>query len=97
MLKISTKDSNTKHLLVLEGKLVAPWTDELRSICHAPQSKSDGRELIIDLKGVTDISTEGEETLLCLMAQGAKFRGTGVFMKQVLKEIARRLPRNDGA
>ena len=91
MLKISAKDNKTTHLLVLEGKLIAPWTNELRAICHGPESDSVGPELVIDLRGVTDISADGEEALLCLMTQGVKFRGTGVFMKQVLKQLARRV------
>ena len=97
MLRISIKDTKTRHLLLLEGKLVAPWTDELRSICHGFGSDPDQRELVIDVRGVTDVSADGEEALLCLMVQGAQFRGTGVFMKQVLKQIARRIRRNNQA
>jgi anti-anti-sigma regulatory factor len=96
MLKISVKNSKTIHLLVLEGKLVAPWTNELKSICHRSDN-DDSRELVIDLEGVTDISADGEEILLCLMVQGAKFRGAGVFMKQVLKELAHRVRQNGKA
>jgi hypothetical protein len=53
-----------------------------------------GRELVIDLQGVTDISADGEEALYCLMVQGAKFRGGGVFINQVLKQLAQRVRRN---
>jgi hypothetical protein len=94
MLKISIKDSKTRHLLVLEGKLLAPWTNELKCVCQGFTSDLNDRELVIDVRGVTDISTDGEDALLCLMMQGAKFRGPGVFMKQVLKQLARRVPRN---
>jgi hypothetical protein len=97
MLKISIKDSKTTRRLVLEGKVVAPWANELRSACNGLRSQPDQRQLVIDVRGVTDISAEGEQVLLCLMVQGAKFRGTGVFMKQVLKELARRILRNDYA
>ena len=95
MLKISIKDSKTRRVLVLEGKLVAPWTDELRSICHGFGSDPDQRELVVDVQGVTDISADGEEALLCLMVQRAHFRGAGVFMKQVLKQLARRIRQNN--
>jgi hypothetical protein len=94
MLKISVNDSKTRRLLVLEGKLVAPWANELRSFCQAPGTDPDQTELIIDVGGVTDISVDGEEALLCLMVQGAKFRATGLYMKQVLKQLARRVHRN---
>jgi anti-anti-sigma regulatory factor len=95
MLKISIKDSHTRRLLVLEGKIIAPWTDELsKAACQNLVSHLAGRELVIDLQGVTDISADGEEALYCLMVQGAKFRGGGVFIKQVLKQLAQRVRRN---
>lgn len=90
MLKISIQNSKTRRLLILEGKLVAPWTIELKNVCHGPGGELDHGKLIIDVRGVTDISVDGEEALMCLMSQGAQFRGTGVFMKQVLKQLARR-------
>jgi hypothetical protein len=97
MFKISIKNSKTRRLLVLEGKLVAPWTNELSSICHSGGSDLERRELAVDVRGVTNISPDGEEALLCLMVQGAKFRGAGVFMKEVLKQLTRRVSRNEQA
>jgi anti-anti-sigma regulatory factor len=92
MLKISIKDSQTKRVLVLEGKLIAPWTNELnKAACQDRTIHAANRELIIDLWGVTDISSDGEEALFCLMVQGAKFRGGGVFVKRVLKQLAQRV------
>ena len=96
MLKISIKDSQTKRLLVLEGKIIAPWTHELSKVCQDHTNHVADRELVIDLRGVTDISADGEEALYCLMVQGAKFRGGGVFVKQVLKQLAQRVCRNNG-
>ena len=96
MLKISIKDTQTKRLLVLEGKLIAPWTNEFsKAACQDRGIHAADRELIIDLWGVTDISADGEEALYCLMIQGAKVRGGGVFIKQVLKQLAQRVRRND--
>jgi anti-anti-sigma regulatory factor len=92
MLKISTKKSRTTCLLVLEGKLIAPWTNELsNAACQNSANHDAGRQLVIDLGGVTDISAEGEEALYCLMVRGAKLRGGGVFIKQVLKQLAQRM------
>jgi len=92
MLKISIKDRRSRRLLVLEGKIFAPWTDELTKVaCQDDANQIAGRELVIDLQGVTDISADGEETLYSLMVQGAKFRGGGVFIKQVIKRLAQRM------
>lgn len=90
MLKISTIENQTKCLLVLEGKLLPPWTDELKNICSERQIRSNHGELVIDIRGLTVISREGEDVLLSLMLQGAKFRGSDVFTRQILKQLARR-------
>jgi anti-anti-sigma regulatory factor len=92
MLKISIRDRKASRLLVLEGKLIAPWTKELTEA--ASQNHVAKLELVVDLRGVTDISADGEEALFGLMVQGAKFRGAGVFIKQILKQLSQRLRRD---
>lgn len=95
MLKISAKDGKSGCLLVLEGKLIAPWTNELiEAASHNDRAK---HELVLDLRGVTDISADGEETLYRLLVQGAKFRGAGVFVKAILKQLAQRMRRDDSS
>ena len=90
MLKISIVELGTRRQLVLEGKLIAPWTDELTRICKGYQGQLQESELVVDIRGVTVISREGEDVLLALMRQGAKFRGRDVFTRQILRELARR-------
>lgn len=94
MLKISIVEGRKQHRLVVEGKLVAPWCDELKTACERAGSGLDGRELVIDLKNVTTISQQGESLLLELMKQGARFRGCGLFTNEILKQLGRRLRRN---
>lgn len=53
MLKISVVDSQNERHLVLEGKLVAPWTTELRKACEQATEGLNGRELVIDLKNLS--------------------------------------------
>ena len=90
MLKISIIENDHKRQLVLEGKLVAPWTNELKNLSREVAVDRSHRELIIDLRSVTAISAEGEDVLLVLMDQGAKFRVSGVFIRQVMKNLSRR-------
>src|SRR5438874_2589298 len=94
MLKISCVEGRKQRWLVVEGRLVAPWSDELKAACERAGAGLDGRELAIDLKNVTTISQEGENLLLELMQQGLKCRGCGVFTNEILKQVARRLRRN---
>jgi hypothetical protein len=94
MLRISVVEGSRQRRLVVEGKLFAPWAAELRSSWRRAKADLNGRELVVDLKGVTAINEDGERVLLELMKQGARFRASGVFTKQVLKWLAANVRRN---
>jgi len=90
MFKVSVVESRNQRRLVLEGKLIAPWAEELRTACEVARSDLDGRELVVEVKNLTAINQAGENVLLELMQQGVKFRSCGIFTKHVLKVLARR-------
>ena len=94
MLKISIVDSSKQRRLILEGKLVAPWADELQTACARERTDLDGRELVVHLKNIIAISQDGEDILLALMNDGVKLRSDGMFTKYVLRQIARKSRRN---
>ena len=94
MLKISIVERRKQRRLVVEGRLVAPWSDELKAACEQAGSGLGGRELVIDLKNVTTIGQQGEDLLLELMKRGVRLRGCGVFTNEILKQVARRSRRN---
>jgi hypothetical protein len=90
MLKLSIVEANGQRKLVLEGRLVAPWTDEVESAWRRAHENLDGRKLVIDLTNVTVISQEGENTLFNLTRSGARFTCGGVLTKHLLRQLARR-------
>jgi hypothetical protein len=90
MLKISLIDGRAQCRLILEGKLIAPWAAELRNACESARADLRGRKLIIYMKHVTTISQEGENVLVQLIKDGARFRCCDVFTKQVVKQLSRR-------
>jgi len=90
MLKISTINRRSERRLVVEGKLVEPWVGELRRTWQSAGEDLQGRKLIIDLSNATVISREGEDELLELMKEGAKFSCCGVLTKYVVKQLAHR-------
>ena len=90
MLKISTIDTRAERRLVVEGKLVQPWVGELRRTWRSSGDALDGRKLVIDLSSATVISREGEDELLELMKEGAKFSCCGVLTKYVVKRLEHR-------
>jgi hypothetical protein len=94
MLKISILDTPSQRRLLIEGKLIGPWAAELASVWRQATANLNGRALIIDVKGLTAITEDGENVLLELIKAGASFRSSGVFTKHVLKRLAREIRRN---
>jgi hypothetical protein len=94
MLKISILDTPSERRLLIEGKLIGPWATELGSVWRQATADLNGRALIIDVKELTAIAEDGENVLLELMKEGASFRSSGVFTKQVLKRLARKVRRD---
>ena len=87
MLKISIIDSDKERRLILEGKLIAPWTTELQRACDEARQSRRGRAIGINLKNLTVISQEGENLLGALMKEGIKVRGCCVFAREVLRKL----------
>ncbi len=97
MLKISVHDSPKRRSVVLEGKAMAPWIEELGAAWSAANSGLCGRRLEVDLRNVTAISEEGERALWELIKKGARFRCSGVLTKHVLHELLRRRSKETGS
>jgi hypothetical protein len=93
MLRISVIDGRAERRIVLEGKLIAPWIAELRTAWKVANEEVKGRILVVDLGNVSVISQEGENALLELMSEGAKFRCRGVLTKHVIQQLRRRSKR----
>jgi hypothetical protein len=90
MLKISIVETPRRRRLVVEGKLIAPWAAELATACEKARTGLYGREFIVDLTSLTAISPNGENVLLQLMSEKVKLH-CGVFMKEVIRGLRRRL------
>ena len=87
MLKISVVEGPRRCRLVLEGMLVEPWVAEVISEYTKAKGHLDGRELVIDITNLSAVSPAGKAALLLLLDDNAKFQ-SGVFMKEVLKQLA---------
>lgn len=90
MFKISIVETDSQRKLVLEGRLVQPWTAEVEAAWRGATAELQGRKLVVDLTNVTVIGPEGESTLFNLMREGAKFSCGGVLTRHVLRQLARR-------
>lgn len=74
----------------MEGQLISPWAAEVGNAWRKASEELNGKKLVIDLANVTLISREGENMLLQLMRDGARFSCRGVLLKHMLKQLARR-------
>jgi hypothetical protein len=90
MFKISIVEKPNQRRLVLEGKLVSPWTEEVLMAWTKASEQLEGRSLLVDLTNVIFISSEGEEVLSQLMRKGARFSCCGVLTKHLVKQLARK-------
>ena len=90
MFRISIVDTPAQRRLVVEGKLTGPWVAELRTTCSNAMHDLQGRKVVIDLSSLTVISPEGEDAIVDLMKEGARFSCAGVLTRHVLKRLARR-------
>jgi hypothetical protein len=90
MLKISMVESRTHCRLVVEGKLIAPWTVELRTACERARAELRGRKLVVSIRNLTAINQDGENALFELMNYGVVLRGSGLFTKHILKQLEER-------
>ena len=87
MLRITVVENRRVRRVIVEGKLIAPWAAELTSAYEAARADLQGRELIVDLRGLTTIGSEGEEVMLQLMREKVKLL-SGVYLKEVLRQLA---------
>ena len=89
MLKITVVEHTRQRRLIVEGRLTAPWAAELTSACRTARADLRDRNLIVDLRNLTEISPEGEGVLQQLMSENIKLL-CGVYIKEVLRQLVRK-------
>lgn len=87
MLKISIVEGQRQCRLIVEGALIAPWTDELVTAHEKARTDLQGRELVVDVRGVTRVSPDGAKLLLQLMRDKVKLQ-CGVYLQELLRQLA---------
>ena len=89
MLKITITNTATEQRWILQGRLVAPWVDELKTSWKCACRTNQGRRCIVNLDGVTFIDKSGERVLRSMSKQGARFVASDVYIKHVLDRLRR--------
>ena len=66
----------------LEGKLLGPWVDELRTVCMQPLDRLE--QVDLDLAAVTFVNAAGAELLRELIRQGIIVTQCSAFVAELL-------------
>lgn len=87
MLKITITETATAEMWTLQGRLVAPWVDELKASWNRAYRTNHGRKCIVNLDEVTFIDMSGERILRTMSKQGAQLVASDVYVRQVLDRV----------
>jgi len=86
MLKIvSLANGNGTATLVLEGRLIGPWVEELRRSCD--QAIGSSGELTLDLGGVSFVDRAGIALLRTLADDHARLVNCSPFVAEQLRTL----------
>ncbi|MGC2110028.1 MAG: hypothetical protein WA655_10965 [Candidatus Korobacteraceae bacterium] len=89
MLRISVEENPDALSLILEGRLVGPWVDELRRLCQERGAPVKGRQTTVDLCEVTAMDDQGQALLDDLFQRGAALRCSDVMNQYLVEQMAR--------
>jgi hypothetical protein len=87
VLKITINETPTEQRWILQGRLVGPWVDELRTSWKKAHSDDRGGTCVVDLSDVTFIDKAGERLLRAISKKGAHLVASGVYTKYVLEKV----------
>jgi anti-anti-sigma regulatory factor len=82
MLRIERSESQGISTIRLEGKLLGPWLQELRSLFDGTSLKS----MRLDLKHVDYIDAAGLQLISALRRQGVQIVAASAFVAKLLEE-----------
>jgi anti-anti-sigma regulatory factor len=87
MLKITITNTAKEERWILQGRLVAPWVEELKANWNKMPRATDRGKCIVNLDEVTFIDKSGERMLRCMCRQGAQLVASDVYVKHVLRRL----------
>jgi hypothetical protein len=87
MLKITIAHTAREERWTMQGRLVAPWVNELKACWKRARRTAQGRRCIVNLDEVTFIDKSGERMLRSMSNQGAQFVASDVYIKHVLDRL----------
>jgi hypothetical protein len=87
MLRIIVERNSNSATMKLAGKLAGPWLAELDRTWTDVQGSTKENDILLDLSDVTFVAPEGRELLELMYRQGARFKTSGCFGKDLIEQI----------
>jgi ABC-type transporter Mla MlaB component len=87
MLRITVTETTSEQRWVLQGRLTESSVDELITSWRANRRCPLTQSCIVDLNEVTAIDKDGEQVLLMMIRDGAKFVATGLYTKHLVESL----------
>ncbi len=97
MLKVSVEEGDGTLSLVVEGRLVGPWVDELRRVYQQRLFPAEHVELTVDLCGLTAMDSRGQALLYELLHRGATLHSSDVMNQYLVEQMAQTSERHPEA
>jgi hypothetical protein len=88
MLKVTVTSTATVERWILQGRLVTPWVNELKTSWKRTRRAMRRRRCIVNLDDVTFIDKCGERMLRSMSKQGAQLVASDVYVKFVLDRLS---------
>jgi len=88
LLRISVEQERNALSFVLEGRLVGPWVDELRTVWQEQTNAGQSLQVTVDLCGLTAMDAHGQHLLDELMQGGATLRCADVMNQYLVEQMS---------
>jgi hypothetical protein len=89
MLRISITEDMLEQRWVLQGRLTASFLEELIASWRATQNRRPALNRVVELDEVTCIDKDGEQVLLMMIRDGARFVASGLYTKHLLESLSK--------
>lgn len=86
MLRINVHNGGQVQVIELAGRVIGPWVEELRVLCH--KARRDYPAIRLDLKQVAFVDSSGAQLLLKLRAEQVELAHCTRFVEEQLRIAA---------
>ena len=88
MLRITVTETVSEQRWILQGRLTGSTIEELITSWRANRRGQPSQSCVVDLNEITSIDKDGEQVLLMMLQDGAKFVANGLYTRHLLESLS---------